>query len=304
MDYSKIKYMHVERLLTEEVEDLLVGNVYVFPKIDGTNGVVWYDQETGTVKAGSRNRELNIHSDNAGFCNYITTRPNIKEYFEKYPNRILYGEWLVPHTIKTYRDDCWRKFYVFDVGIMDDGRRTEYIPYDIYKAELEEFGIDYLAPLKIIKNPEIEDVRFQAENNFYLMQQGSIGEGVVCKNYEFYNKYGRQTWGKLVRNEFKEKHHSTMGVPVDDVLTIEEKIVNDFVTKFMVDKEFEKIKLAEDGWSSKLIPRLLHTVYYTLVTEETWNFLKLYKNPKIDFKRLQQMTTAKVKELRPDIFGG
>ena len=121
---------------------------------------------------------------------------------------------------------------------------------------------------------------------------------------EFYNKYGRQTWGKLVRNEFKEKHRSTMGVPVDDVLTIEEKIVNDFVTKFMVDKEFEKIKLAEDGWSSKLIPRLLHTVYYTLVTEETWNFLKLYKNPKIDFKRLQQMTTAKVKELRPDIFGG
>ena len=83
MDYSKIRYMHVERLLTEEVEDLLVGNVYVFPKIDGTNGVVWYDQEKGVVKAGSRNRELNIHSDNAGFCNYITTRPNIKEYFEK-----------------------------------------------------------------------------------------------------------------------------------------------------------------------------------------------------------------------------
>lgn len=304
MDYSKIKYMHVERLLTEEVEDLLVGNVYVFPKIDGTNGVVWCDN--GVVKVGNRNRVLSIgfNTDNGGFCEYITAQENIKKYFEKHPNRILYGEWLIPHTIKTYRDDCWHKFYVFDVGIMSDGERTEYLPYETYKVELDEFGIDYLAPLKIVKNPDIIRLREIAETNFYLLKDGSIGEGVVCKNYEFYNKYGRQTWGKLVRNAFKESHHCTMGAPVENCLTIEEQIVNEYVTKHLVDKEFEKIKVAEDGWQSKFIPRLLHTVYYSLVTEEMWAIVKEYKNPTIHFKFLPALTTAKIKELRPDIFVG
>ena len=31
------KYMHIERLQNQEVEDILDGNVYVFYKIDGTN---------------------------------------------------------------------------------------------------------------------------------------------------------------------------------------------------------------------------------------------------------------------------
>lgn len=302
MDYSKIKYMHVERLLTDEVEDLLVGNVYVFPKIDGTNGVVWYDQENNEVKAGSRKRVLSVDNDNAGFCRYILDQPNILEYFRKYPNRILYGEWLVPHTIKTYRDECWRNFYVFDVGIMTDGVRTEYIPYDLYTNELDEFDITYLTPLKIVKNPTIERIREIAEVNFDLLKEGNIGEGVVCKNYDFYNKYGRQTWGKLVRNAFKENHRSVMGTPTEDVLTIEEKIVNDYVTQSLVDKEFDKIRVEEGCWQSKFIPRFLNTVYHSLITEECWNFIKEHKNPKINFKFLQQMTFAKVKELRQDIF--
>lgn len=300
MNYDKIKYMHVERLGTEEVEDLLIGRVHVFPKIDGTNAVVWY--EDGVVKAGSRNRELSIESDNAGFCEYITQQPNIKRYFEKNPDSILYGEWLVPHTLKTYRDDAWKKFYVFDVGVRNDEGRFGYLPYHVYSKELDEFGIEYLLPLVVMSNPTIEDIRARADVNTYLMKEGCVGEGVVCKNYDFYNKYGRQTWGKLVRNEFKEKHIKTMGCPTKDVVTVEDEIVAEYVTQAVVDKEFDKIRVVDGGWSSKSIPKLLNTVYYTLVTEECWNFVKKFKSPKVDFKRLQQLTYAKVKELRSDLF--
>lgn len=299
MDYSKIKYMHVERLGTEEVEDLLIGRVHVFPKIDGTNAVVWY--ENGEVKAGSRKRELSVESDNAGFCAYITQDTEIKDFFEANPDMILYGEWLVPHTLKTYRDECWNRFYVFDVGIRNEEGRLGYLPYDVYAPMLDCFGIWYLPPLVVLTNPTIEDINNRANTNFYMMKEGCIGEGVVCKNYEFYNKYGRQTWGKLVRNEFKEKHLSVMGSPTKDVVTIEDEIVKKYVTKVMVDKEFDKIRV-EFGWSSKLIPQLLNTIYYTLITEESWNFVKEFKNPKIDFKRLQQLTFAKVKDLRWDLF--
>lgn len=302
MNYSNIKYMHVERLGTEAVEDLLVGKVYIFPKIDGTNGVVWF--ENGEVHGGSRKRELSIESDNAGFFAYIRRQDNIKGYLAAHPDRILYGEWLVPHTLKTYRDDCWRKFYVFDVGVMGEDGRTSYLSYDQYAVELNKFSIDYLPPLGIATNPTIEFVRNRAENNYYLMQPECIGEGVVCKNYKFFNKYGHQIWGKLVRNEFKDKHYKTMGCPNVECISVEREIVNGYVTQSFVDKEFDKIRIAENGWNSKLIPRLLNTVYNTLIVEETWNFIKEFKSPTVDFKQLQQLSFAKVKELRPDIFGG
>lgn len=304
MNFSNINYMHIERLGTDEVEGLLDGEVYIFPKIDGTNGFVCYDKESGDVVAGSRKRFLTFKKDNAGFYNFISNHKNIKSYLSKNQDRILYGEWLVPHTIKTYNDNCWRQFYVFDVGVMENGKRTHYISYEEYKNELAEYKIPYLTPLAIIKNPTIEEIKEISENNFVMMKEGSIGEGVVCKNYEFYNKYGRRTWGKYVRNEFKENKKGNVGNKCADTdfYTVEEKIVNEYVTQSFVDKEFNKIRISENGWSSKLIPRLLDTTFYSLITEECWHFIKKYKFPNINFNFLRKLTYAKIKELKPEIF--
>lgn len=40
----------------------------------------------------------------------------------------------------------------------------------------------------------------------------------------------------------------------------------------------------------------------TMEVEESWNFIKKYKNPMINFKRLQGMVTAKIKEVKPELF--
>ena len=66
-------------------------------------------------------------------------------------------------------------------------------------------------------------------------------------------------------------------------------------------KEFEKINLTH-GWESKRIPQLLHTIYYCLITEESWHFIKRLKNPTIHYKRLMSLTYAKIKELKPELF--
>lgn len=303
LNYENIKYMHLERIGVEEIEDLLDGKVYIFPKIDGTNGVVWRDPESGIVKAGSRNRELSLENDNGGFYKYILSEKKFEEFFQKFPNRILYGEWLIPHTIKNYREETWNHFYIFDVGILDNNKRTEYLPYFIYQPELEEFNLDYLSPLKIITSPSLEDLLFTAENNFYLMQNGLIGEGIVCKNYDFYNTNNEQIWGKIVRNEFKEQHYKTMGSPETYNQTIEEKIVDKFITKSLVDKEYDKIRVAEGGyWTSSLIPKLFQSVYHCLITEEMWHILKDFNNPTINFKRFKNFTIQKIKKVKPEIF--
>lgn len=85
------KYMHVERLGRDEVEGVLNGTCYVFPKIDGTNSVVWLGDD-GEVRAGSRRQELSLNNDNRGFMNEVIKDENIKRYLVDHPNHYIYGE--------------------------------------------------------------------------------------------------------------------------------------------------------------------------------------------------------------------
>jgi hypothetical protein len=292
------KYQHIERLGNNEVEDIEIGITHVFPKIDGTNGSIWIDN--GNIKAGSRNRELSIDNDNQGFYKWVLDNQNIKNYLTKHPDHRLYGEWLVPHSLRTYRYAAWRKFYVFDITI-DRDDTIEYIPYDIYKELLEEFDVEYIPLLVMIKNGSYEKFINQLQKNVFLIEDGKgAGEGIVIKNYAFYNKYGRQTWAKIVTSEFKDKHRKEMGVPILETSYIEDKIVNEFLTKACVEKEYAKI--AANGWESKMIPQLLGVVWHEFIIEETWNFIKKYKNPKIDYKLLQRFVTAKIKEHKKELF--
>lgn len=294
-----IKYQHLEKYNTTEVEGIEVGTCYVFPKIDGTNGSVWLDAE-GNVQAGSRNRELALDNDNAGFFAAVVNDERIKAYLKEHPTHILYGEWLVPHTLKTYADDAWRKFYVFDVL---DTAKERLLAFNEYDIGLTNYGVDFLAPIAIVKNGNEEMFQKCLDKNVFLIKDGAgIGEGIVLKNYDYFNRFGRQTWAKIITNEFKEKHHKEMGAPEIGCEVVEQKIVEKFVTQSLVDKVHAKICNEHGGWSSKCIPQLLNTTFYDLVREETWEFVKAHKNPKIDFKVLSHFTTAKVKELRRDIF--
>jgi hypothetical protein len=297
------KYQHLERFGTSEVDGIELGECLVFPKVDGTNGSIWLDG--GVVKAGSRNRELSVDKDNAGFYSYILSNSKFKSYLEKHPTHRLYGEFLVPHTLKTYRDDAWRKFYVFDVVIDRGEDGVEYIPYSIYQDLLEEFDLDYIPPLCIIKNGSYDNFIKSLEANNFLIKDGyGSGEGVVLKNYDFYNKYKRQTWAKIVTSEFKEKHYKAMGSPVVEAKEIvEQQIVDDYCTEAFIEKEYAKIVNDNEGWKSKMIPMLLGRVYSELVKEEIWNILKQYKNPKIDFKTLHALVVRKIKQIKPVIFG-
>lgn len=291
------RYQHVEKFGNDEVDGIELGTCYIFPKIDGTNASVWNDKFE--IKSGSRNRELSLENDNQGFYKYILEQDNISKFLFDYPDLKLYGEFLVPHTLKTYRENAWRKFYVFDV-VEETEEGFCYLTYEEYQPILEEYKIDYLSPLKIIKNPTYEDLLHCLEINTTLMKEGEIGEGIVIKNYSFVNKYERVTWAKIVRSEFKEKHHKEMGRPTLERKMIEQEIVDEYATSALIEKTYAKI--AVDGWNSKKIPELLSRVFYDLVNEEIWNIVKKFKNPKIDFKILNTLTILKIKEVKKELF--
>lgn len=303
------KYQHLERFGTSEVQNIELGECYIFPKIDGTNASVWI--HNGQIQAGSRTRHLSIEKDNAGFYSWVMRQDNIIKYLNENPTHRLFGEWLVPHSLKTYREDAWRRFYVFDVTTdksdeemkHENDEKFNYLHYNEYKPLLEKLNIDYIPPISVIRNSNYEQLVNQLMKNDFLIEDGKgYGEGIVLKNYDFKNKYGRKTWAKIVTSEFKEKHAKVMGRnPIDGKKMVEEDIADKYVTTAFCEKEYSKID-NESGWTSKMIPRLLNTIYYEVVKEESWNFVKENRNPIINFKTLQHFVFAKVRERLPQLF--
>lgn len=306
-----IKYQHLERYGTDEVKGITLGECYIFPKLDGSNGQIWL--ENGIIKAGSRRRELSKDKDNAGFLNWVKENENkFIELFNKFPDWRLFGEWLVPHSLKTYRDSAWKNFYVFDVGILkkeskilhEMDTKIDYLHFKEWNNQIVEHEIDIIYPQAIINNPSYEQLLHECKANTYLIKDGmGYGEGIVIKNYEFKSQYNRQTWAKIVTNEFKEKNNKEMGVSKKngpDV--IEEKIIYDLLTTEMIKKTYSKIKVEKDGWKSSYIPQLLGRVWYDFITEESWNIVKKFKNPIINFNSLNQLCIKKIKDTLPELF--
>ena len=291
------KYQHIEKYGTMEVEGIEVGKVYVFPKLDGTNGAVWLEE--GEVICASRNRVLSIGDDNQGFCEYINNNDKIKDFLDNHPDHRLYGEWLVPHTLRTYDDDAWRKFYIFDVIV-----KGNHLNYDDYKPLLDEFELDYVPCICTMEDGNEGRFRYQIRNSTYLVKDGEgLGEGVVLKNYDYNNKYGRTIWAKIVRNKFKAQSSKSLGHPeMKERLLVEKEIAEMYVTEHLIDKVKSKIESEEGGWSTKFIPRLLQTVYYDLVREDMWDIIKKFKYPTISFKLLNRYATNQIKTIKPDIF--
>lgn len=295
------KYQHLEKFGTTEVESIEFGDCYIFPKMDGTNASVWLGDD-GVVQAGSRTRTLSLEKDNAGFYEWVTKQENILNFLKANPNKRLYGEWLVPHSLKTYKDSAWKRFYVFDVT-EEDGENFRYMHYDEYKPLMDLYEFDYIPPISIIKNASYERLIHQLSNNVFMIEDGKgVGEGIVVKNYSFVNRFGRTTWAKIVTSEFKEKHSKAMGAPeIKEKSLVEESIADEFVTKALCEKVYAKIE-NENGFSSRDIPRLLNTVFYDVVKEDMWEIIKKHKNPTINFNTLKHFVFTRVKSNFPNIF--
>ena len=57
-----------------------------------------------------------------------------------------------------------------------------------------------------------------------------------------------------------------------------------------------------DRWDNKQIPRFLSSVYHDFIVEESWTFLKTFKDPTINYKTLRAVvyhqTKNRLKELQ------
>ena len=305
MDFQR--YTHIRRLGTDETEGIQDGQFYIFPKLDGANASAWMDSKE--IAGGSRGRRVSLESDNAGFFKWLLQQPNIKEYLEAYPHRRLYGEWLVPHTLKIYREDAWRRFWIFDVTEdrpSADGFEEVYLPFEEYDVSLSEYGLDRI-PLIAKSKPGIkltqEDIdKYLQENNFLVDTDKGPGEGIVIKNYEHRSRFdGKLVYAKVVAREFKEAASKKKSYKVREA-GVEDSIISVFCTQSLIDKTHAKIVNDTGGWDQKMIPRLLETVFHDMVSEDIWAMVKRFKSPNIDFRVLRKLSNDRVKKVKENLF--
>lgn len=297
------KYQHIEKIGKSEVEGILDGKVYLFYKIDGTNASVWL-KNNQTLGFGSRKKEL-VDSDNAGFktaidtqAEYAETKKELLDYLTKHPNHIIYGEWLVKNVLKTYQVNAWRQFYIFDILDMETG---EYINYDIYSKEFDDNypNLKYIPVMVKLNNPTEEELKYWLlETGKYLINDG-LGEGIVIKNYNYKNKYGRHTWAKLLCEEF---YLGKSNVRIENSQNKEKLPVEYGIVKMMTDehilKEKNKIEEKYNENYTAHFGELLESCYREFLLDNLEIIiLKKYKYSIINFKKLRELAINKIKNL-------
>ena len=297
MNYKS--YQHIEKLGTSETDGILKGEVHLSYKIDGSNGCIFLKDDK-TLGFGSRKRILSLENDNLGFMASFVTNEALYNKFLKvlleHPSYIIYGEWLVPVTIKRYDSCAWRNFYIFDVLDMDSNK---YLSFKTYKKIFDDLDILYIPEIAVLNDPSEDDIKAYLDKTGNFLITSGLGEGIVIKNYDYKNKFGRRTWAKILtedfkknKKEFRDKKH--IAKVVGD---IEFQIINTFLTSDHVSKEKHKIEESYGGWSSKNIQELLNRVFDEFLRDNLQIILKKYKNPTIDFKKLKQCSNDFVKEI-------
>jgi hypothetical protein len=209
-----------------------------------------------------------------------------------YPEANIFGEWLVKHNIK-YKPEAYNKFYVYDVYSRKINR---FIPLPAVRQCFHNVDINIVIDVSF-ENPSIDVIDSWMKIGGHLCPEGESGEGIVLKNYDYQNRFGRLAFAKIVNNHFPARPKVKKVV----LTTLEERIAEKFLTVELFNKTKAKIINDNGGWSDKYIPKLLGMIWHDVVVEETWQILKEHKNPVIDFKALRKACEERTKTMLFDV---
>lgn len=270
-------YLDIERLKDKYAMAFKTGeHITVSEKIDGANASIRYDAETGSLIAFSRRQRLTEDNNLQGFYAYVLTLDPVKWADVTSDGRyIVFGEWLVKHTIK-YPDALMRQFYVFDVW---DTEAEQYVPWFLTYQIAQALGLK-TAPI-------FYDGEFTTWEDLYAfvgrteMQAEPTGEGIVIKSQDrLDNKFsGTPAYVKIIAKEFSEVHQSKPQKEIDPAKIAAKQAaeaqVETIVTQRRVEKTIQKFvedNLIREDWDekdlgaiAKILPR---AVYEDCVKEE------------------------------------
>lgn len=237
MDIVRVKENNEDGMVTANTGAFEVGDrVNISIKIDGANSsIAWED---GELKAFSRKNELNMSNNLRGFWEFVQTLD--KEKFRDLGNRVLFGEWLVKHTVQYY-PESYSKWYVYD---MFDKDTEQWLPQSVVKEFAESHGLEYIHVLYDGPFISWEHCKTFLNSPAY----GDKQEGIVIKNQDKLNDPDCRNpfYLKIVNDSFKEtqvnNHIKKVLDPNDEIDKAEaEECAAKVVTEARVRKDINKM---------------------------------------------------------------
>lgn len=266
-------FMDIERFKEKFKDGFRVGDhIVIQEKVDGANFSIRYDEETDSVAAFSRKNLLNFKNNLRGAYEWSQklNKDLVKEVLGN--NKVLFGEWLVPHTI-VYPKERYHNAYFYDVYDLE----TEcYLPQNEVKDIVNRLNLIYVPVFYDGEFTSWEDVReFVGKTEL----GGELGEGIVVKNQTRLNDPNTKLpfYTKIVTEKFSE--HMNQRV-VDPEKLAEKERVNAIAETIVTRARVEKIlnKLVDEGiipedWDehdmSTIAKNLSKRVYEDCVKEES-----------------------------------
>ena len=269
------KYINIERLKNKYAEAFAPGeHIVCQEKIDGANASIIVNED-GTLTTCSRRNELNQDNTLQGFYNFVQTLDAFIVSAALTTRYILFGEWLVKHTIR-YPEDKMKQFYVFDVY---DTETEQYMPWEFTKQIAEFIG------LKTV--PLFYDGPFISWEHIYSfvgkteMGGEPTGEGVVIKSQDrLDNKFsGTPEYVKIVAKEFSEVHQSKPQKEIDPeklaAKQVAENLAATIITHRRIEKQIQKLiedNIISEDWDEKslgtIAKYLPRAIYDDCIKEE------------------------------------
>lgn len=265
------KYHSVERYGKSNNELSARGNIIVWEKIDGANAS--FKRVGNEIKTYSHSTELTGEDGLGGFRKWVLENISASQLVEGY---LYFGEWTNRHKIDYGVNE--KKFYFYDIYDIEAER---YLGIGDIRSEAGHIGLE-LAPI-LYEGEFISEEHLLSFVGKSQLAVNGVGEGIVVKNYDYFDKHGHQHFTKIVSQHFQEisgtKIKAMKSKP--DILT---QFINNTVTHSRIEKMLYKLvdegKLKEDFAIEDMgtILKLLgSSVYEDVMKEEQDELMKAIK---------------------------
>lgn len=277
------KYTDVVRYGKSGTQDVIKEGAYITitEKIDGANASFCLDNENPLgVSCYSRNQPLSEENRLRGYYDWILD--SILPIKNKLiPTYRYIGEWLVSHKV-VYKEDAYYNFYLFSIW---DEENEQYLHDDIVKAEAKRLGLktpEYFYEGEYISFEHL--MSFVGKSNLTL--EPNTGEGIVVKNVNYTDRFGKQMFVKLVSEKFAEvqKQKLPKNPRQDDTFTL---AIQSVLTKARVEKILYKL----------LDEQLIHEDYNI---KDMGNILKLLSSRVVEDIHKEEFEI--IKDIEDDVF--
>lgn len=276
MEMTCKKFVDISRFKTSYMDGFRKGDfIVVQEKIDGANAAIRTD---GTnVYAQSRKNILSADNTLRGFYEFVQALDKERVIEVLGDDIILFGEWLVPHSVK-YPEDKYQKFYAYDAYCISTQR---YLPQGNVKELAEKLGLPCVHTFYAGAFNGWEEITPLVGKT---AMGGEYGEGVVVKNQtrllegvKMDNKL--PPYVKIVCEKFTETKGHRDVKPVDPAAVAEAERQKSLVATIVTPARIEKLinKMVDEDiipyeWDEKnmgtIAKHLGKAVYEDCVKEE------------------------------------